>query len=70
MDSSKTILLQTAIVEACNPSNPSLTKKLQVILDSGSQRSYVTQRVKDALALVTSDRQCLSIATFGAKEKV
>ena len=67
VDSSKAILLQTALVEAYNPGDSSVTLKLRIILDSGSQRSYVKQRVKDALALVPSDKQTLSIAAFGAK---
>ena len=36
-------------------------------MDSGSQRSYLTQRVKDTLALVAKDNQCLSIAAFGSR---
>ena len=54
VDSSMAILLQTALVEAHDPQNPSKRVKLRVIMDSGSQRSYVTQRVKDTLALVTT----------------
>ena len=64
VDSSKAILLQTALVEVFNPCDPSLMLKLRVIMDSGSQRSYLTQRAKDSLALVTSETQCLSIAAF------
>ena len=67
VDSSQTVHLQTAFVEACKPGDSSVTMKLRIILDSGSQRSYVTQRVKDALALVPSDKQTLSIAAFEAK---
>lgn len=66
VDSSKAILVQTALVEVFNPCDPSLTLKLRVIMDSGSQRSYLTQRAKDSLALVTSETQRLSIATFGS----
>ena len=67
VDSSKAILLQTALVEAYNPDDPSLTVKLRVIMDSGSQQSYLTQHVKDTLALVARDNQCLSIAAFGSR---
>ena len=66
VDSSKAILLQTALVEVFNPCDPSLMLKLRVIMNSGSQRSYLTQCVKDSLALVTSETQCLSIAAFGS----
>ena len=68
VDSSKAILLQTALVEAHNPLNPSLTSRIRVIMDNGSQRSYVTQYVKESLALVASDNQRLSIAAFGTKK--
>lgn len=67
VNSSQTVLLQTALVQAHNPSNPSVEVGLRVILDSGSQRSYVTRRVKDALSLVPSNKQSLSIAAFGAR---
>lgn len=36
-------------------------------MDSGSQRSYLTRRVKEALALPVCGKQCLSIAAFGSK---
>lgn len=38
-----TVLLQTVRVTAFNPSNPALCREAKVILDSGSQRSYVTR---------------------------
>ena len=68
VDSSKAILLQTALVEAYNPDNPSLTVKLRVIMDSGSQRTYLTHCVKDTLALVANNSQSLSIAAFGSRK--
>ena len=55
-------------MQAHNPSNPSVEVNLRVILDSGSQRSYVTQRVKDALSLVPSNKQSLSIAALEQEE--
>ena len=39
---------------------------VRIILDSGSQRSYVNHRVKNMLDLKTQTLQNLSIATFGA----
>ena len=61
VDSSKAILLQTALVEAYNPNDPSFTMKLRVTMDSESQRSYLTQCARDTLALAATDNQCLSI---------
>ena len=39
---------------------------VRVILDSGSQRSYINHKVKDVLHLKPETLQQLSIATFGA----
>ena len=64
--SSKAVLLQTALAEVYNPTNPSLTLKLTLILDSGSQRSYLTEQVKNNLRLQRVKQQHLSISTFGA----
>ena len=63
---SRAVLLQTAMAEVYNPIDPSSTQKLRVILDNGSQRSYLTNRMKNSLKLTTTRRQQLSIATFGA----
>ena len=62
----KAVLLQTALVEVYNPTNPSLTLKLRLILDRGSQRSYLTEQVKNTLGLQKIKRQHPSISTFGA----
>ena len=35
-------------------------------MDSGSQKSYLTQRVKELLSLPVTDSQHLSIAAFGS----
>ena len=39
----KTVLLQTAQTSIYNPSKPQLSMRVRAILDSGSQRSYVTE---------------------------
>lgn len=41
--------------------------KLRMVLDNGSQRSYLTQLARDALRLQTKDKQKLAIAAFGSK---
>ena len=65
-NSSKTILLQTALAEISNPRNPALVLNARIVMDSGSQKSYVTQRVKDSLSLLVTGTQHLSIAAFGS----
>lgn len=67
VDSNRLILLQTAFAEVSNPHDPSLTLRLRIVMDSGSQRYYLTQRVRDTLALPASGKQHLSIAAFGSK---
>ena len=44
-------------------------QKIRVLLDSGSQRSYLTQRIRDKLALGSGSEstQKLSITSFGSK---
>ena len=66
IDSRKPILLQTASV---NTDDPTKTSRIQLILDSGSQRSYVTTRIKDALNLVPVTTEKLSIKTFGSTKE-
>jgi len=68
VDSSKMVLLQTAVAEVTNLQNPSRTLKLGIVFDGGSQKSYLTQRVKNALELPVSSMRSLSIATFGSRK--
>ena len=60
------VLLQTARVHVFNPANPVMSMGVRLIFDSGSQRSYVTDKIKQLLSL---DRQCVKtmlIKTFGS----
>eukprot|EP00731_Ephydatia_muelleri_P024186 Em0016g457a len=41
--------------------------QLRIVLDNGSQRSYLTQHARDVLCLQTKDKQRLAIAAFGSK---
>ena len=66
---SKSVFLQTAQAEVCNPLNPQLAMRVRIVLDNGSQRSYITCRVKGMLDLKPENTQYLHIATFGAKKK-
>ena len=62
----KSIFLQTALAKIYNPFDPKLVMTVRVLLDSGSQRSYVNYKVKNVLDLKPQTVQQLSIATFGA----
>ena len=62
---SQGVSLQTAFVTAINPQYPSQKVDLRLILDSGSQRSYVSTRVRNMLQLPTIKREDIIIKTFG-----
>ena len=62
----KAVLLQTARAIVHNPMNPEAGLEIRVLLDSGSQRSYITDRAVKLLQLMPKGEQTLLIATFGA----
>ena len=62
------ILLQTAVADFSNPEDPSRVQKVRIVMDCGSQRSYLTKQVKDNLSLPVIDNQHLSIAAFGSSK--
>ena len=68
-DQRKTILLQTARGVIQNPQKPQNLIEVRLLLDSGSQKSYLTERAKDLLRLEPAGEQVLSIATFGARRE-
>ena len=69
-NSSNTIvLLQTATTKVSNPLDPSLAQNVRIVLDCGSQKSYLAKRVSDHLQLPVNDRQKLSIAAFGSNKR-
>ena len=58
------VLLQTAKATLHHPDNPSLMLEARIILDSGSQRSYITNKLKDDLSLPVERSKTMSIKTF------
>ena len=62
----RAILLQTAKAVAFNPSDPHVTQLVRIVLDTGSQRSYITDGVRKNLSLAPEGEQCMSIMTFGS----
>ena len=62
------VLLQTAQVPVFRPGDPSTSISIRVIFDSGSQRSYVSQRVKQSLALDPLYSETMLIKTFGSEK--
>ena len=65
IDAETDVLLQTA---DCIISNPRETKELKtkVLLDPGSQKTYLSDAVKDYLKLDAITKQHVAIKTFGS----
>ena len=62
------ILHQTARLQLINPKSEGCRIVARAILDSGSQRTYVTSRLRDELDLPTLRTELLQIKTFGEAE--
>ena len=62
----KSVMLQTARARSYNPQVPERCIELRMLLDGGSQRSYMTERARRILNLDLEDEQQLSIAAFGS----
>ena len=61
------VLLQTAFTSIYDPRKPEERLQVRLILDSGSQHSYISRRAKEALHLIPEDECQLAIAAFGSK---
>ncbi|XP_044165250.1 uncharacterized protein LOC122949186 [Acropora millepora] len=69
VNASTPILLQTAKAAIYRPGQPNEKFLARLILDTGSQRSYVTTTVKDKLRLPSERKQTISVKTFGSTEE-
>ena len=58
------VLLQTATAMVYRPDSPTITEITRVILDGGSQRSYITGRLRE---LPTQSSELLVIKMFGSE---
>ena len=67
MASSSHILMQTATVVVKN-SQGDVSEKIRLILDSGSQSSYITESVAKRLKLPLNSTERLSVVTFGTNK--
>ena len=71
IDSRTPVLLQTARVRLYFPSDgavPPSCVEARAIMDSGSQRTYVTSRLKESLRLPSERMESLHIKMFGSTE--
>ena len=65
----ETVLLQTASIKVYNPDNRDKHVQIRAIFDTGSQQSYVTRNIKEALDLKPSETKAITVMTFGCKEQ-
>ena len=67
-DVQTSVLLQTARLQLRNLGSGIPTAAARAIMDSGSQRTYITCRLRDKLKLPTTRMESLRIKTFGSSE--
>ena len=67
IDMKSTVLLQTATATVYSADRPDDTTVIRLILDSGSQRSYITSKLRDSLRLPRKQSRTVSIKTFGSQ---
>lgn len=67
VNSNGSILLQTAQAEVCNLEDD-ISIRTRMLFDSGSQRTYITQNIREKLCLETNRTERVIIKTFGKNE--
>ncbi|CAG2197218.1 unnamed protein product [Mytilus edulis] len=67
ISSSEIVLMQTAKVEVSNP-NDSLKQTTRLLFDSGSQRTYISQKLASKLKLKSEGDEEITIVTFGSEK--
>ena len=65
ISSDEMVLMQTALTEVKNPKS-SKERKTRLLLDCGSQRTYITQSLADSLGLKRERSTEIKVATFGS----
>ena len=69
VDSNMSILLQTANASVSRIDEPHSAVTIRVLLDSGSQRSYISERAKEKLGLFPKRKEKLLIKLFGQENE-
>lgn len=62
------VLLQTATADVIRPDDESYSRSVRLVFDSCSQRSYITENLKNKLALRVIGKDSLLIKTFGESD--
>ncbi len=67
VSSEEMVLMQTALTEIKNPKN-SDSQKTRLLLDCGSQRTYITESLANKLGLKHEQEQEIRLSTFGSEK--
>ena len=67
IDTKTSVLLQTAKIFVSRADDPNHRIQARLIFDTGSQRSYVSTRLRNALQLPTINQETLMVKTFGSE---
>lgn len=67
VDTKSSVLLQTAKIFVSRADEPNHRIQARLIFNTGSQRSYVSTRLKNGFQLPTINRETLMIKTFGSE---
>ena len=65
ISSGEMVLMQTARAEIHSPNN-SVSEHVRILLDSGSQRTYVTESLAEKLKLTRESEEEIKLVTFGS----
>ena len=65
VSSGEMVLMQTAKAEIQSPNN-SKSEHVRILLDSGSQRTYVTESLAEKLKLTRESEEEIKLVTFGS----
>ena len=68
IDTKTSVLLQTAKIFVSRADDPNHRIQARLIFDTGSQRSYVSTRLRNALQLPTINQETLIIKTLNPKQ--
>eukprot|EP00731_Ephydatia_muelleri_P006677 Em0003g925a len=67
IDMKNPVLLQTATATVYSANRPNNTTIIRLVLDSGSQKSYITIKLRDSLRLPREQLQAVTMKTFGSQ---
>ena len=62
------MLLQRACVKVSAPGKLAPVIETRIVLDSGSQRSYISRQLSEALGLKEEQKETLLVKAFAAEE--